>query len=361
VVSLAVKSATGRALDPQEFGGGVETNSLLRRLGFSVVDFKQGDAVTRRQPATYSESKRRLKGETEKVTDSAKADARASLIGRVVVRGHSGDPKDGEAMLLDVLTKQWPKGLQLKFLITPGGFVVGDFPTSWSDGIGWNSKPSDLFELQKHAFPTLSRTVTKKVLKAAAGKVDVLTIGIDLVSDERQKRKKHAELVAIYEIANRRVFWTGKSYPTIGQERNLVQVVDLRTHLQRLAGERVLVLGCHDLNMFSPRSWASQESPGDRRQRCNEMRRIVHQFNPTIVLHHPHGTDSPNIWRTAWGGLTRKSHHLQSWASGIGYYNIWGDRLRASLSKVRAGTQGGSKVLDWTCRYGKNCACSFED
>jgi hypothetical protein len=79
------------------------------------------------------------------------------------------------------------------------------------------------------------------------------------------------------------------------------------------------------------------------------------------VLHHPHGTDSPNIWRTAWGGLTRKQQHLQEWASGIGYYNIWGDPIRASLKKVRAGTQGGSKVLDWTCSYRLTCRCSLED
>ena len=361
VVSLAVKSATGRALDPQGFGGGVETNSLLRRLGFSVGEFKQGDAATRRQPPAYSRTKRRQKVETDKVTESAKTAARASLIGRGVVRGQSGDPKDGEAILLDVLTKQWPKGLRLKFLITPGGFVVGDFPTSWSGGIGWNSKTTDLKDLKKHASPTLSRTVTNRVLKAAAGKVDVLTIGIDLYSDERQERYEHAELVAIYEIASRRVFWTGKSYPTIGQERDLVQVVDLRTHLQRLAGERVLVLGCHDLNMFRPRARARQKSRGVRRQRCVRMRKIVHRFKPTIVLHHPHGTDSPNIWRTAWGGLTREQQHLQAWASGIGYYNIWGDPIRASLKKVRAGTQGGSKVLDWTCSYRLACRCSFED
>ena len=211
-----------------------------------------------------------MKGGNSKSSDSEKTASRALLIGRVVVRGQPGDPDDGEAMLLDVLTKRWPKGLRLKFLMTPGGFVVGRFPTSWSGGIGWNSKATDLYELEKHALPTLSRTVTSRVLKAATGKVDVLTIGIDLVSDERKGHNEHAELVVIYEIASRRVFWTGKSYPTFGQERDLVQVVDLRTHLRRVAGERVLVLGCHDLNMFSPRGRASQK-PGDRRQRCGRQ------------------------------------------------------------------------------------------
>src|SRR3989304_2486811 len=62
VVSLAVKSTTGRALDPREFGGGVETNSLLRRLGFSIVSLMPGDADSGRRPADYSGTKRRMKG-----------------------------------------------------------------------------------------------------------------------------------------------------------------------------------------------------------------------------------------------------------------------------------------------------------
>ena len=249
-------------------------------------------------------------------------------------------------MLLDVLTKRWPKGLQLKFLITPGGFVVGDFPTKWSGGIGWNSKPSDLYELQKHAYTTLSRTVTNRVLKAATGKIDVLTIGIDLVAEEHKGHQEHAELVAVYEIASQRVFWTGKSYPTSYQERDLVQVADLRTHLLKLADERVLVLGCHDLNLFSPRGRASQKPSGNRRKRCDKMRRIVLRFKPTIVLHHPHSTDSPHIWRTAWGGLTREPHQLRAWSSGIGYHR-WGKRPRALLRNVLAATQGGAPAIDF--------------
>lgn len=332
VVSLAVKSGTGHVLDPQEFGGGVETNLLLKRLGFSVVSMRQG-----------------IGG----ISHSGKTAYQKPLIGRVVVRGRPSDPKNGEAMLLNVLTKSWPKGLRLKFLITPGGFVVGYFPTNWTGGIGWNSKAADMEELKKHALRTLSRTVTSRVLKAAVGKVDVLTIGIDLESDEG-----YAELVAIYEIGSRRVYWTGKSYPTIGQERDLVQVVDLHTHLQRLGGERILVLGCHDLNMFSPRARASQDEDGARWKRCEKMRRIVNRFKPTIVLHHPHGTDSPNIWRTSWGGLTRNRKHLKAWASGIGYYNIWGEPKRVGLNEVCAKTQGG-RVVDWICGRGLACICSL--
>jgi hypothetical protein len=104
--------------------------------------------------------------------------------------------------------------------------------TNWSGGIGWGSLSTDLAALRVRADRTLSQTVTDRVLKAAEGKIDVLTIGIDLLRDDD---REHAELVAVYELARRRVFWTGKSYPTSGQERHLVQVVELKTHLLELA------------------------------------------------------------------------------------------------------------------------------
>ena len=346
VVSLAVQDATGRELDPQEFSGGVETNSLLRRLGFSVVAFSRdaADTVdTPQQRATPQLIKKIVNGNAELGPASPETAQEIPLIGRVVVRGQPGAPADGEAMLLDVLTNRWSQGLHVKFLITPGGFVVAPFPTNWSGGIGWGSMPSDLAALRARADRALTQTVTDRVLKAAEGKIDVLTIGIDLLRDDHQE---HAELVAVYELARRRVFWTGKSYPTSSQERHLVQVVELKTHLLELANERVLVLGCHDLNMFSPRGWANQSRGGVRRQRCEQMRKLVRQFAPTIVLQHPHSTDTPNIWRHAWAELARELPRVMAWASGIGYHR-WGQRPRASLRDVLAATQGGEPSIDF--------------
>lgn len=39
VLSLAVEKATGHPLEPHEFSGGAETNSVLRDLGFSIEAF----------------------------------------------------------------------------------------------------------------------------------------------------------------------------------------------------------------------------------------------------------------------------------------------------------------------------------
>jgi hypothetical protein len=273
-----------------------------------------------------------------------------ACIGRVVVRGRrTRDPVEGEELLLDVLRNKWPNGARLKFLITPGGFVVSPFPAKWHGGVNWNSRSADLGALRAHAEPVFWRTVTDRVLRAAEGKIEVLTVGIDLEDDDHSQ---DAELVAVYELATRRVSWTGKSYPTSDQERSLVQVVDLDTHLLRLANERVLVLGCYDLYMFSPRGWASQSPRGVRRRRCRDMRELARTFNPTIVLHHPHCTDTPDIWKHPWAELLRELPGVKSWASGIGYYNLWGERLGARLHDVLSATQGGTPSIDFVVKPG---------
>jgi len=346
VVSLAVYDATGKELDPQEFSGGTETNSFLRGLGFSVVAFS-AEAVDRTdaqsRPVVPPFVRKKLPGKTEAKPASSRTGSQGPLIGRVVVRGQPGDPTEGERMLLEVLTNRWPHGLHLKFLLTPGGFVVAPFPSTWRGGVSWDSRHSDLKALILHAEDMLSITLTEHVRKAAAEKIDVLTVGIDL---SNEGCSEHAELVAVCEISKRKVFWTGKSYPTSGQERDLVQVTDLNTHLLAVADERVLVLGCHDLNMFSPRSRANQARGSNRWKRSNEMRRLACRFQPTIVLQHPHSTDSPFIWRTAWSGLVRELGGLKAWASGIAYFN-WNGPPRGSLAKVLAATQGGTPTVDF--------------
>ena len=272
-----------------------------------------------------------------------------ACIGRVVVCGETGDAVMGEKLLLDVLQNKWPEGTRLKFLITPGGFVAASFPAKWHSGVSWKSRRPDLDALQVHAEPVFWRTVTDRVLRAAKGKVEFLTVGIDLGDDD--DHSEHAELVAVCEVATRRVSWTGKSYPTSHQERYLVQVVDLDTHLLTLANERVLVLGCYDLYMFSPHGWASQNPRGVRRRRCARMRQLARTFNPTIVLQHPHSTDTPDIWRHPWAELLRELPGVKSWASGIGYHR-WGKHPRAPLDDVLPATKGGTPCIDFVVKPG---------
>ena len=280
------------------------------------------------------------------------------LIVRIVVDG-SPPPNFVEVrkMLLRAFGDTIWRG-KASFALTPGGFIQAPFPENYHGGHGWDSRPGDFRKLVPHAHKVLKRILTAEVLSAARDRADFLTLGIDLNRDkgkhkmDRLPRGIHAELVAVVETASGEVMrWTGKSYSLGWQEKTLVHETDLGSHLLRCGKERVLVLGCHDLNMFSNRSYANQKPDGPRRERCNRMRQLAREFRPTVILDHPHSTDSPRIWSTAWGGLLQLlsrqgDRKAVSYASGIGYYNDL-ENPRRELRDVLAGTScGGNHLLD---------------
>lgn len=271
-------------------------------------------------------------------------------IARLVVKGrsshvhrHQHNHKALEKCLYSVFTRDWPDDADATFLITPGGFAVAPFPVDFNGKTGWFSQGEALAGLRTHAEKVLARILSSRVRRVAEGRVAVMTVGIDLFGDDD---RRHIELIAIYDVATQTVSWTGKSYPTPDQENSLIQIVDLGTHFHRLAGERVAILGCNDLNMFSPRVWASQRSDSARRLRCVDMRQRLDDFDPTIILQHPHCTESAEIWRSAWEGLTNRPS-LKAWASAISYHP-WGKktRPRQPIETVLTGTQREKCCLD---------------
>lgn len=336
VLALAARDQLGRDLRPDEFSGGPQTNAVLTDLGFTISACSCGGTLRRSQPTPT------------RVAPIQPAPATSPTVVRVVCEGQTPhDPSSEEGLLHDVFTARWPRELRSKFVVTPGGFVRGAFPTKWSGTCGWDSSPEDFAALTLVAERQLRGVVSARVLDAARGKMDVLTIGIDLVDS---RRAEHAELVAVYDVKARRlVRWTGKSYPTSNQERTLVHCTDLSTHLLEIAQERVLVLGCHDLNMFSPRGHANQSPDGTRRLRCNDMRELAASFRPTIVLQHPHSTDTPNIWRMPWMSLARELPTVRAWASGVAYFSRNG-APRAPLARVLELTKADASVVDIVVR-----------
>ena len=91
--------------------------------------------------------------------------------------------------------------------------------------------------------------------------------------------------------------------------------------------------------MYNPRGYANQDPAGTRRKRCDKFRRMCRQFSPMIVVQHPHSTDSPNIWRTAWAGLRDDLPTVQCWASGI-YYKKKA-RGKFAMSSAARAPRGG--------------------
>jgi hypothetical protein len=170
---------------------------------------------------------------------------------------------------------------------------------------------------------------------------DFISIGID-GSDSNNQR--HVELVAIYSLKKRKVLsWTGKFYPTEHQKRNLVKVNDLNSHFIVLNGQRVAVLGCHDLNVFSPRGQAMVTEDSYKGRVSNKFQSLFKKFKPEIVLQHPHNTDSPRIWSMPWNKINKDYRTVMNYASGIKYFNRRGP-LRAELERVLSSTKKGDVV-----------------
>ena len=273
---------------------------------------------------------------------------------RIVVRGcpstrseHTNVTRARNMLLRAFEDNHWPGNAM--FTVTPGGFVHAPFPDVWEGARGWASCPEDFQALVPYARVAVDEVLTPQVLDAARGRTDFLTLGVDLNDGsgkrkmDRKARGTHAELVAVVDVERGKpVRWTGKSYPVDWQERTLVQEADLNSHLFRCGAERVLVLGCHDLNMFSERAKSVMVPGSHRQRRSEEMEELAREFNPTMILHHPHSTDWWRVWSTAWSGARSflpQNHGAEHvWASGIAYYRSGGKR-RGALCDVRSRTR----------------------
>jgi hypothetical protein len=133
--------------------------------------------------------------------------------------------------------------------------------------------------------------------------------------------------------------WTGKFYPTEWQKSNLVKINDLGSHFIELNHQKIMILGCHDLNAYNTRGQAVANPKGWKKKTSKKFRGLSKQFYPDIVLQHPHSTDSPRIWRLAWCELERELPSVKHYASGIMYYEESGERGRLVdvLEKTKKG------------------------
>jgi len=219
-----------RQLDPEEFAGGEQSNSRLRELGFNVISCTCGGQS--RHTGT-------LIKETEK---------NAFSVTRLVVDGEAAlTPKKAATALKAVLKAMVRDGEHSDVLITPGGFVSLDMERA-DYAVGWDTPKNELQKLVRNVQPSLEPLLSQIVSDDNRAAADFLTLGIDV----SLRSEHHAELVATIEMKSGQVLaWTGKSHPTQHQEHSLMHVTDLSSHIQDINGHSVLVLGCHDLNMFS--------------------------------------------------------------------------------------------------------------
>ena len=233
-----------------------------------------------------------------------------------------------------------------EFILTPGGFLTFDFPDKLQYDLDIaKAEKQSVSSLQKEAnsvivafFESLNPKIFKKLKETS----DYFTIGIDGFNPTNYQ---HIELVAVYDLDKEKVIsWTGKFYPTEGQKKVLIKINDLNTHFIELNNQRVVILGCHDLNVFSPRGQATANPNGWKKQLADRFKTQCKKFKPEIILQHPHTTDTPNIWNLAWRTVEKELPSVKHFASGIKYYNKIG--VRGDIAKVLEKTKKGD-VIDF--------------
>jgi len=314
--------------------------------GYSLVRIMHGDIDWESEGAKNHLSQIIKSRNTDNITFS-----RNRKIARLIVTEKEYDDKgnpyyDRLLLLIQNFISTFYGKSHFEFIITAGGFLTFKFPEGLRYGI---SIPYiEKFQIQifqDEAYKTINgfiKQLSPATFKQFQEIANYFTIGID---GYNPINKQKIELVGVYDLKNEDVIrWTGKFYPTEQQKNDLIKITDLTSHFIELNNQKVLILGCHDLNIYSPRGQAAANPEGWRRKTAEKFKKLCKEFNPDIVLQHPHRTDTPNIWNAAWSTLDKELPSVKHFASGINYSNKKG--VRANLDDVLIKTKKGD-VIDF--------------
>ncbi|AGK61352.1 hypothetical protein Asulf_01361 [Archaeoglobus sulfaticallidus PM70-1] len=240
--------------------------------------------------------------------------AERAKIARLFIAGNFSRRFDDAKKILEKVSEM---DFKADYFLTPSGFVkipwkFSGFDEALKDGKRWAARLLEGVEIN-----------AKQIF-----------IGVDSYSSSNLA-KPHVEL----SIACSPDPWhcTGKVYPTVSQ-KGLIRA-DIDSHFLEL-DERVVVLCCHDLTIFNPRSDSSAK--GWRKEIKEEFREGVVDFKPEVALHHSHYTDTPFTWIASWRNLEKISDVRHYATSGV-YYREGG--VRAEIERTLELTGKGS-VLD---------------
>ncbi len=254
-------------------------------------------------------------------------------IARAFVSGEwQGDAEEATA-LLDAIGDQWPDGRRVDFLVLFSKFLQFRWPDRvrrWDIGDNLNP-PTDVMkglfdEGEKRVRSVFTPEVRERLSKFAR----CLTVGASSYFFRDSYYDPHVELVFALDLGTGRMWRTGKSYPNPRQEHGLVRVADLESHFPEIGGKQIMLLSCHDLNFFSPRSY--HNARGWRKASIERFRQMARERRPDLLLWHPHQSDTPRTWIPGLGGFRKEQPGVGYAAAGI-YYNH-GQLPRASLESV---------------------------
>ncbi|MCK4346984.1 MAG: hypothetical protein KAW47_00055 [Thermoplasmatales archaeon] len=318
-----------------------------QRHGYTLIRIKYGDFDWENENAIEH-----LKAIIAKNCNSMKTKDSKHKIARLILTGKqydkNGRPKYKEIkkVITNFLAKTDNKK-RFEFILTPGGFLNFELPCKLQYDVDLKKaekiKVPIFYSRAEQVINDFFKDLSEKTVKQLNDTADYFTIGIDGFNP---KNNQSIEIVAVYDLREQKVIhWTGKFYPTEGQKRNLVKINDLNTHFIQLNNQKIVILGCHDLNVFSPRGQAVAKPNSWKKKTSNKFRKDCKQFCPSIILHHPHTTDTPNIWNLPWRTVEKELPNVSHFASGIKYYRREGERgdINTVLKKTKKGD-----VVDYT-------------
>jgi hypothetical protein len=270
----------------------------------------------------------------------------APKIARIVLSSDWISNLDEAKEVLNTICVNWPQGQKVDFLITPGAFLGFDLPHELLRDLDNKEPPmfvqARLFNL---AEDVCMKLLDGELIKKLSNYTRYISLGVDSfkikVSLSYIKIKKpHAELVGLYDLKEGIFYWTGKSFPTVGQQKGLIRISDLNSHFMQTEFGKVMVLGCHDLSIYSPRGKATTKDIWRKNIRSEFKKKAIEE-KPEIVLHHPHNSDSSRTWTASWNELKRDLPSICLYAGAGKYFRSEG-KQRSRIEKVLQKNKLGS-------------------
>jgi len=237
--------------------------------------------------------------------------------------------------IFNKMIQAWTQKTKVDYLITPGGFLHFDWP---QDFVVKDIKSPTKNEIQvlirsaQRIIDTFLLTFDEPFAKI----IDTITLGID---SESELSGQQAELIFVKNFKTGKIWWTGKSYPTMNQQDNLV-CLDFESHFFTNNDDQLMVLGCHDLNLFSNRALANTALGSWRNRRIVHFQELAESIRPTVVLQHAHTADTPRTWSTAWSGIREGLPEVETYAGSGRWFNPFGSQRGSLMQTLRSTSRG---------------------
>ena len=347
VITTALSLSVERELTTEEFSGGKESNRYLQKLGFEIISLK--DVKTIGQKASRKKKPVRV----HKKFNESNKEKKHYKIGRIILDRFKAEKPDIAKTILKNILKKWPKDVCVDYLLTPGGFISIWF--DW-DGMLSDALEKEIFSRLKDSGKTFADYLfDKKSLEKLQTKTRFVFAGIDVSCVGSSNKEAASEFIFFKNVKSHVWDITGKSYPTMRQQNHIIKFDPLDSHFIEVDNEKIMILGCHDLNLFNPRT--IKEVLGWRREIVEKFGKLAAIEKPTIVLQHPHTSDTPGTWRNTWINLKKLLPTVREFAGSGAYYRDDGER--GSLEDCLAIT-ATNDVLNIVVSYDSKYEITFE-